>query len=294
MGDLRQLVREETFWGQTDLASLSDESSARSDGDGTDFAEYRAALLTRTIEAEVIPRLLLAHLDDAEPSLREGPTPTVDQVIEFAMIAARDDAAEIPAFIASRRAEGMSIETLFLRLLTPAARYLGDLWAADLRTFADVTIGLSRLQQLLRELSTEFEEEAERLGPSLRILLVPAPGDQHTFGVHMVEEFFRRAGWDVWGELSLSHDELMALVRREWFDVVGLSASCDVLPERLASTIQSLRLASRNSGVGILVGGRLFLDRPDVVALVGADATALDAAQAVLAAPRIVCTVPRC
>ena len=52
-----------------------------------------------------------------------------------------------------------------------------------------------RLQQLLRELSAAFE--AETL-PRLRsAVLVTAPGDQHTFGVFILQEFFRRAGWDV-------------------------------------------------------------------------------------------------
>jgi methanogenic corrinoid protein MtbC1 len=51
------------------------------------------------------------------------------------------------------------------------------------------------LQQLLRELSAAFE--AETL-PRLRsAVLVTAPGDQHTFGVFILQEFFRRAGWDV-------------------------------------------------------------------------------------------------
>ena len=31
-----------------------------------------------------------------------------------------------------------------------------------------------------------------------RALLVSVPGEQHSFGVTMVAEFFRRAGWDAW------------------------------------------------------------------------------------------------
>jgi hypothetical protein len=51
--------------------------------------------------------------------------------------------------------------------------------------------------------------------------------------------------------------------------------------------IQSIRRASRNRGVGVLVGGRLFIEHPDYVARVGADATAVDGRQAILQLPRV-------
>ena len=73
----------------------------------------------------------------------------------------------------------MPLELLFLRLLAPAARRLGELWEGDLCTFTDVTIGLSHLQQVLRELSPVFEEELEtRLSDAVRRL---APGGIVTF-----------------------------------------------------------------------------------------------------------------
>jgi hypothetical protein len=45
-----------------------------------------------------------------------------------------------------------------------------------------------------------------------------------------------------------------------------------------------MRRASRNPALGVLVGGRVFVERPELVALVGADATASDARQAALQA----------
>jgi methanogenic corrinoid protein MtbC1 len=153
-------------------------------------------------------------------------------------------------------------------------------------TFTDVTVGLARLQHLLRELSAPFENEAEHAAHGRRILLGPAPGEQHTFGTLMVEEFFRRAGWDVAGG-PRSPDEILHLVRREWLDVVGLSASCDILFDGLAGLVGAIRRASRNRNVGVLVGGRLFNEHPELVARVGADATAIDGRQAVRQVPQL-------
>ena len=100
-----------------------------------------------------------------------------------------------------------------------------------------------RLQQLLRELSAAFE--AETL-PRLRsAVLVTAPGDQHTFGVFILQEFFRRAGWDVRGGSMGSADELLELVQTGPCDLIGLSVSNDMNVEDLASVIRAIREVDR-------------------------------------------------
>ena len=40
-------------------------------------------------------------------------------------------------------------------------------------------------------------------------MLVPLPGSQHTLGLFIVSEFFRRGGWKVWGELAASEGEII-------------------------------------------------------------------------------------
>jgi methanogenic corrinoid protein MtbC1 len=179
------------------------------------------------------------------------------------------------------RARGSSIEVLLLHLLAPTARLLGDLWKEDLCSFGEVTVGLSRLQQLLRELSSPFENEIEHVDHGRRAMLAAAPGEQHTFGITVVEEFLRRGGWDVWSEPSPARGELVGVVRGQWFDVVGLSLSSDILFDDLGSTIDTLRRASLNRAVRVMVGGRLFIDHPELVLRVGADATAVDGRDAV-------------
>jgi methylmalonyl-CoA mutase cobalamin-binding subunit len=97
----------------------------------------------------------------------------------------------------------------------------------------------------------------------------------------MVAEFFRRAGWDVWDEPAVpANANLVQLVRAERFDIVGLSLASEIHLDGLARGIRALRRASRQRSVGILVGGPLFVEHPDLVARVGADATAIDGGQA--------------
>jgi MerR family transcriptional regulator, light-induced transcriptional regulator len=144
-----------------------------------------------------------------------------------------------------------------------------------------VTVGLWRLQQVLRGLSPAFREEAHAKPSGRRVLLVPAPGEQHVLGLIIVGDYFRRAGWDVWGEPPASSDDLPGLVRSEWFDAVGLSVGCEVRVEILATEVGAIRKASLNRDLVVMVGGPLFIKYPELVAAVGADGSARDGRQAV-------------
>ncbi len=55
---------------------------------------------------------------------------------------------------------------------------------------------MTRLQQIVHELSPEFERETAQAFDGRRILLLTMPGEQHTLGLMIVEEYFRRYGWD--------------------------------------------------------------------------------------------------
>ena len=154
-------------------------------------------------------------------------------------------------------------------------------------------MALCRLQQLLHELGPAFRGEVEHREHGRRALLVPVPGEQHSFGLFMVAEFFRRAGWDVASGPPGSVAELVRLVRGEWFAVVGLSVSSDAKLDALASSIRAIRRASRNRAIGVLAGGPVFLEHPELVALVGADATATDGRQATVQARNLLALMAR-
>ncbi len=243
-----------------------------------DGAGERLAKLVRALEAEVIPRLALARRGaPAVPGAAAGVAPGEAAVAEFTTLILAQDAAVAATYVETLRARGASLETVFLDLLAPSARRLGELWKADRCDFAAVTIGLWRLHQLLRELGPTFRNEAEYRPLGRRVLLAPSPGEQHMFGISMVAEFFRRAGWDVAGGPTAKPADLVGMVRSERYEVVGLSLSGTARLDGLAAGIRDLRRASRNRALRVMVGGQAFNERPELVALVGADATAPDA-----------------
>jgi methanogenic corrinoid protein MtbC1 len=253
--------------------------------------ELRLALISRAIDDEIIPRLMLAHptAGDCLPLASPTSTPQVsqDEVKAFAQLVLEPDENVAHACIEAMRTSGISVETIYTDLLAPVARYLGELWEEDLCDFTQVTVGLGRLQQVLRELSPAFgQSQVETSGN--RVLLLPGPGEQHTFGLVMVAEFFRRAGWDVGGGPWEAGADPVVMVKREWFDVVGFSLGNVEQLDDLAACIKSVRAAALNKSICVIVGGPLFLVNPEYVAYVNADAASTDGAQAPGLAARLV------
>ena len=177
---------------------------------------------------------------------------------------------------------------MYLELLAPAARSLGEMWEDDRVGFADVTVALCRLHDVMRTLSASQPTAMDTLPQGRRALLIPMPGEQHTFGLVMVADFFRRAGWEVWSDAVTNSADLASLVRQEWFTMIGLSVGCESHMEGLASTIHSVRRAARNRSIGVMVGGSLVAKHPELAIQVGADATGKDARQAVMQAENLV------
>lgn len=205
------------------------------------------AAMARTIETEIIPRLLLVHREsEAQPS--GSPTAaarlTHDDVTEFTALAIANDPAPAFAYVDLLQHRGIAAEAICLDLLAPAARRLGVMWEEDTCDFTDVAVGLSRLHQILRRLSPRFGTGPSPSGRERRALLTTIPSDQHTFGLLMVAEFFRNSGWDVRGWPEFSNDEVMALVARETFQLVGVSIACNGQIAPLKQWISAVRAAS--------------------------------------------------
>jgi len=284
MGGMRALAELDVNWGgcvrdSFDLATVVPWGKAKQ----RKVADRSRKLLTQTIETEIIPRLVVAHtsLQAAKQAETGNIRPTAEDVMQFVDVLITDDVTVASSYVEQMCLKGATLETIFLDLFTPAARILGALWEKDICDFTDVTIALSRLQQLLRELSDAFEIEEVHTEIGGKALLVAAPGDQHTFGAFILQEFFRRAGWEVAGGALASNDELYGLAENKPYDLIGLSFSNEVPVDIIASVIRTVRDVAQSPRLHVMVGGRFFLEHPDYVPLVGADATAKDGRRAV-------------
>ncbi len=247
--------------------------------------------MARLIEGEIIPRLLLAHLADRETASRAKtgqPVFTRGEPTTFAHMALRFDVSQLLAQVETHLQDGIAIDCIYLELLAPTARVLGDFWDNDVCDFVDVTMGMWRLQQVIHELGNRAPCRSARTRSDRRALFTVPPGDQHSFGLIMIEDFFRRAGWRTWSAPDAALPDLYAIVGRQWFELIGLTVSNEEHVAALPKLLRELRQRSQNPSVGIMVGGKIFTDHPELADSAGADATAADAPRALAVAEQLV------
>lgn len=260
-----------------DLLGTTPDPASNDDG-------LRAVLLAKAVEYEIIPRLMLAHRvpqECAEHPLTSNQRVTAEDVALFAELVLHEDDFVVRDCVISLRDRGVPVESIFLDLLAPVARHLGEMWERDLCTFTEVTVGLGRLQKVLRENSAAFGQfnGSHHSEEGRRILLMPCPGEQHTFGLSVVAEFFHRAGWDVVTSF-LATDAAAVMVKKDWYDVVGFSLGSAAGASRLGAAIRLVRQVSQNTRISIICGGPAFQLHPETAAEVTADAIIINGHEA--------------
>jgi MerR family transcriptional regulator, light-induced transcriptional regulator len=250
-------------------------------GDFSDAALDRrenAKSLSTLIESEIIPRLMIAHAGDTPLLPPSGDGAILPGEVEaLAPLALQVEADALLMHIEGVLARGVGFDTVMVDLLAPAARMLGEFWESDRCDFVDVTMGLWRLQEVVHEIACRVPIERLHAAGGRRALFASMPGDQHNFGTVVIDELFRRDGWVTDRVSEAETSDLLKRAANDWFDMIGLTISCDCHIGTLPSVIVGLRSVSRNPNVCVMVGGRVFSADPGLAVTVGADGTARDA-----------------
>jgi methylmalonyl-CoA mutase cobalamin-binding subunit len=119
------------------------------------------------------------------------------------------------------------------------------------------------MQQLLHDFSSEFLQEAPQKANGWSLLLMTEPGAQHSLGLFMLSEFFKRAGWLVTVGVPQDVIEFKRLFQSDWFDAVGISVSSDRHLDTLAALLPKLREGSDNLDLHVFVGGPMAYVAPE-------------------------------
>jgi len=247
-------------------------------------------VLAKVIEREIIPRLFLAHLGPANGRKTMEATEVIALADSdaFAEMVLTQGFSEIMDRVQSLIDRGVSLQRIYLDVLSPVARRLGELWEQDRCTFTDVTLGLARLQQVLREVGRRSGETLKRPIPKARIYLVPAPNEQHTFGLSMVEEYFLHAGWETAIDHVHATQTILQTVAKQRLDVIGFTVGCEEFFNPLLDLVQRVRKFTLNREMIVMVGGKFVADHPELssqvkgITFISDGVTAVESAEALI------------
>ena len=200
--------------------------------------------------------------------------------------------SDLHQVIAQWLERGVGLESIYLDGITQAARTLGQWWLSDDIDFGTVTVGSSRLHRLLYDLSPQFLIDAQPpMGAT--VLMLAEPESQHTMGLFMLSEFFRRAGWYTLVEQPRLDANVLRLLSGHWVDVLALSVSTDRQLAALRVLVRQARTISPNPQMAIIAGGPLALSHPQALLDLGVDWIGTDAPGTVERASASISSVSR-
>ncbi|MEJ6403395.1 cobalamin B12-binding domain-containing protein [Yoonia sp. 2307UL14-13] len=183
---------------------------------------------------------------------RDRVDPTLFEELHRAALSA--DREECIAYLINALNGGLSREDMADYYIPALARRMGDQWCADELGFAQVTIGVSRLQAMLRQLGPEWASDRSADPCAASILLVVPRDVHHTLGAVVLAGQLRRRGLSVRLMLNAHPKEVADRVHRTRYDAVFVSAS-------RGEALESLRL--------IADAVKTVMDRPPPVVIGG-------------------------
>lgn len=228
---------------------------------------------------EILPEDLVVNLA-REVILRvASKEPTLEQVTHFATeedirnlcyAFVSDDETAAASIISDLRAVGVGPEEIYLKRLAAAARMLGEMWISDEMTFTQVTVGTGRMFAIMRSMRHLFESAIPVQDKSA--IFAAVPGEDHTLGVHMAADIFRKNGWEIALKVGLDHDQLVAEIEQAPTSIVGLSISGEHSIDALSRLVVALHIACPHAM--IVVGGANVNEVQPVLSLMGLDGIA--------------------
>jgi excisionase family DNA binding protein len=165
---------------------------------------------------------------------------------------------------------------LYVRVLAPALREVGDAWAEGRLSIEDEHRASAVATRVVGRLGPQFARTGRRRGT---VLLGAAPGDTHSLPAALLADVLRGERYEV-VELGAStpvESFVSAATTIDSVVAIGISASTDDARARAADVIRALRRASVD--VPVLLGGPAVTDG-ETARRAGADGWAPDALSA--------------
>ncbi|CAM3802947.1 B12-binding domain-containing protein [Polynucleobacter antarcticus] len=169
------------------------------------------------------------------------------------------------------KTHGISIEFIVLELIPEIARRLGKHWENDSLSFAEVSIGVGRLERVIHRLDYLFQATQLEKRQNKSILITTFPDSQHTLGSLIFSNYLTFSGWKASRPSNTKLDTIALALSTHHYDALAISVSAFEQLDELQSVIDVLRSKSKNPALVTLVGGALYKIAPEKFKHIHAD-----------------------
>lgn len=212
---------------------------------------------------EVIERLAARH-SEGVGHLKQA---LLSQLVEAARASGEAPMVGLLGDFRSARVAPDQIVDLYI---PAAARFLGEAWLDDTASFADVTVGMTRLHELLHLVQTGLLADVASRHSDAAVLMIVPPAEQHTLGVMVAASMLRRHGVSVGMKFSPGLTDLTSLLAEKRFDAALITLGSRDRLEMCAKLVKTLKQMTKGS-LKVAVGGAVAASCHDLLVGAGAD-----------------------
>lgn len=178
--------------------------------------------------------------------------------------------ASLAALLGQFRAARIAPEQIIDFYIPEAARSLGEAWLNDTASFADVTVGMTRLHELLHLVQDGLIAEAANRHSTAAVLMIVPPAEQHTLGIMVAASMFRRRGVSVGMKFSPGLSDLTVLLAEKRFDAALITLGSRDRLEMCAKLVKTLKQMTKGT-LKVAVGGAVAETCREALVGAGAD-----------------------
>lgn len=160
----------------------------------------------------------------------------------------------VAAIVETLQADRISPTQAVAVCIPAIARILGRGWEEDRFSFAEVTIGGARLQELLHRMQGDLTADSIDARGSKAALVIVPPGEQHTLGALVVATLLRQQGVSVNIQIGPALSDLSRLMASRRFDVALISVANTDKVETAAKVVKTIKNLSKGR-MRIAAGG---------------------------------------
>ena len=161
------------------------------------------------------------------------------------------------------KTHGASINYIVLDLIPTIARKLGKQWEDDSLSFAEVSIGVNKLERVIHKLDYLFQANQLDRQQNKAIFITVFPGSQHSLGSLIFANFLIFSGWQVHRPNQVNIDSIVYGVSSKMLQAVAISVATNEQLEQLPNLIDLVRQKSQNPKIIVLIGGPLYNKAPE-------------------------------